>query len=217
VSALSATPVPRPTGMRGGAEPPAPPIPDERLVAQVVAGDAAAFTQLVERYAPQVYALAYRKLRNAFEADEATQETFIRAYTHLGTYRPEEKFAAWLRAITVNWCISHWRRQTSRKTVSLELSSLSQHFPDTGNSLESVALRRERQQELAAWLAQLPAHYRQVVVLHYWHDLSYVEMSALLNLPVAAVRMRLYRARLMLKEHRGQFFPTECNAMGTVT
>jgi RNA polymerase sigma-70 factor (ECF subfamily) len=177
--------------MRGGAEPPATAIPDERLVAQVVAGDAAAFTQLVERHAPQVYALAYRKLRNACEADEATQETFIRAYTHLGTYRPEEKFAPWLRAITVNGCISHWRRQTTRKTVSLELSSLSQQLPDTGTSLESAVLRRERQQECAALLARLPAHYRQVVALRYWHDLSYVEMGTLLDLPVAAVRMRL--------------------------
>src|SRR5258708_3517467 len=107
MSALSAISAACPTGIRGGEEPPSAAILDDRLVARVVAGDSAAFAQLVERHTPQVYALAYRKLRNASEAEEATQETFIRAYTHLGTYRPGEKFAAWLAAITSHWCVSH--------------------------------------------------------------------------------------------------------------
>lgn len=178
-----------------------PELSDDELALRGAAGDGAAFVLLVERYKRPVYALAYRILGNSADAEDAAQETFVRAYTRLGTYQPGGRFGSWLLAITSHWCIDHLRR---RRSVSLDSNSAVYGFLDSGELPETLALRAERQDEVRQWLLGLPEAYRLVLILRYWHDLSYAEISTATGLPVSTVRMRLFRARQLLMRQRGE-------------
>ena len=182
----------------------APVETDDMLVARILDGDTAAFTTLVERYKRPVYALAYRLLGNATDAEDAAQETFVRAYTRLTSYQTGSRFGSWLLAITSHWCIDSLRR---KRALSLEAASEGRGDLGTPASSddqpENVALDRERQHEVRAWLDQLPAPYRMILELRYWQDLSYNEISETTGLPVSTVRMRLFRARQLLSNQRG--------------
>ena len=188
-------PMPAPgvrTGCRGGMSgQPA----DDALVARAVEGDTEAFATLTERHKRPVYNLAYRMLGNAADAEDAAQETFVRAYVRLGSYQPGGRFGAWLLAITSHWCIDHLRR---RRPLSLESMETTLSIPATGELPESLALHAERRMEVREWLARLPEPYRLVLVLRYWHDLTYAEIAETIGQPVSTVRMRLFRARQYL-------------------
>ena len=187
----------------------APVETDDTLVVRIIGGDVAAFTVLVERYKHPVYALAYRLLGNATDAEDAAQETFVRAYTRLTSYQLGSRFGSWLLAITSHWCIDSLRR---KRALSLEAASEGRGDLGILASIEEepeiVALHRERQHEVRAWLDQLPAPYRAVLELRYWHDLSYNEISETTGLPVSTVRMRLFRARQLLSTRCGTAAPT---------
>jgi RNA polymerase sigma-70 factor, ECF subfamily len=178
-----------------------PELSDDELALRGAAGDGAAFVVLVERYKRPVYALAYRILGNSADAEDAAQETFVRAYTRLSTYQPGGRFGSWLLAITSHWCIDHLRR---RRSVSLDSNTALGGFLDKGELPEALALRSERQNEVRQWLLCLPEAYRLVLILRYWHDLSYAEISTATGLPVSTVRMRLFRARQLLMRQRGE-------------
>lgn len=170
---------------------------DEVLVARAVAGDVTAFTGLVERYKGRVYALAYRRLGDADVAEEAAQETFVRAYVHLTKYRRGSNFASWLLAIAAHWCIDYQRVQGRRARRAMPLGAASEQLPDTtatGNP-EAVALANEQRHSLVRWVEALPTAYHQVVVLHYFRGLSYSEISSRLGQPITTVKIRLHRAR----------------------
>jgi RNA polymerase sigma-70 factor, ECF subfamily len=168
---------------------------DDDLVLAARRGDGAAFAALVERHQRRVHGLAYRLLGDATDAEDATQETFVRAYTRLSSYLPGGKFASWLLAITSHWCVDSLRR---RRTVSLDAVQASLGWPSGADYPEELAVRAEGRVEVQRWLATLPEPYRLVLVLRYWHDLSYSEISATIGEPVSTVRMRLFRARQSL-------------------
>ncbi|HEY8599791.1 MAG TPA: sigma-70 family RNA polymerase sigma factor [Thermomicrobiales bacterium] len=176
---------------------------DDQLVLRIIDGDNAAFVTLVERYKRPVYSLAYRLLGNPTDAEDAAQETFVRAYTRLASYQLGSKFGSWLLSITSHWCIDFLRR---RRAISFDAAGLGvteAALPsDTDDYPEVVALKSERQREVREWLASLPEPYRSVLVLRYWHDLSYAEISETTGLPVSTIRMRLFRARQLLSKTR---------------
>jgi RNA polymerase sigma-70 factor, ECF subfamily len=168
---------------------------EQEWVARALAGELGAFERLVEQYQKAVFNLAYRMLGNAADAEDAAQETFLRAYASLGSYQAARKFGTWLLSITSHWCIDRLRR---RKAISLEL------LPDVGliggttDGPEREALAREHEREVQARLATLPEAYRLIIVLRYWHDLPYREIAEVTGLPLSTVRMRLFRARRLL-------------------
>lgn len=183
-------------------EPLAPVEADDILVVRTLDGDPVAFTTLVERYKRPVYALAYRLLGNATDAEDAAQETFVRAYTRLDSYQAGSHFGSWLLAITSHWCIDSLRR---KRALSLEAASEGrgdQGGPaNAAEQPEAIVLHHERQHEVRAWLDQLPSPYRTILELRYWHELSYNEIGTLTGLPISTVRMRLFRARQLLGAH----------------
>jgi RNA polymerase sigma-70 factor (ECF subfamily) len=187
------------------ARPPLPAAPgqpaDDELVARVRAGDHDAFAALVERHKRLVHSLAYRILGNAADAEDAAQETFVRAYTRLATYQPDGRFGAWLGAICSHWCIDTLRARGRRvQTVALGKVPESDRFISQLEEPEAHALQRDAHDEAQRWLAALPPKYRAVLVLRYLNDLSYSEIAAALGEPVSTVRMRLFRARAMLQQ-----------------
>ncbi len=176
---------------------------DDQLVCRILDGDNAAFVTLVERYKRPVYALAYRLLGNATDAEDAAQETFVRAYTRLTSYQLGSRFGSWLLSITSHWCIDFLRR---RRAISLDAAGIGAGEMLLPSSPEDhpevLALKSERKREVQEWLGNLPDPYRSVLVLRYWHDLSYAEISETTGLPVSTIRMRLFRARQLLSKSR---------------
>lgn len=175
---------------------------DDHFVLHTLSGDPTAFVTLIERYKRAVYSLAYRLLGNAADAEDAAQETFVRAYTRLSSYQVGSRFGSWLLSITSHWCIDFLRR---RRAVSLDQLDARPIADETSDHPEALALQSERRDEVQRWLSTLPAPYRSVLVLRYWHDLSYTEISEATGLPVSTIRMRLFRARqLLAKERSGE-------------
>lgn len=167
------------------------------LIESAIEGDEAAFTVLVETYQTPVYHLCYRLLGgNPHDAEDAAQETFLRAYRALHRYDPRRSFATWLLSIAAHYCIDRLRRQRM-KLISLETFT-GQILPDSNPGPEAVTFQNERQREIQAMLSRLSPTDRTAVVLHYWYDYSYEEIAQTLSLTVSAVKSRLHRARRQL-------------------
>ena len=173
---------------------------DAGLVELVLHGDQNVFAVLVERYKDAVQNLAYRMLGNATEAEDVTQEAFVRAYTQLATYKPAHKFSTWLLSIASHLSIDQLRR---RRFLALPLEDVPflEWIVDAGVSPEQSALRGEQHDEVQTYLQRLPGKYRAVIVLRYWHDFSYDEIANALNLTPALVKARLHRARELLARY----------------
>jgi len=176
---------------------------DAALVELVLADDQDAFTVLVERYKDAVQNLAYRMLSNAAEAEDVTQETFVRAYTQLATYKPAHKFSTWLLSIASHLAIDQLRR---RRFLALPLEDVPflDWIADVGTGPEQSAIEGEQQDEVQTYLQRLPGKYRAVIVLRYWYDFSYEEIARTLNLTPALVKARLHRARELLARYMKQ-------------
>jgi RNA polymerase sigma factor (sigma-70 family) len=173
---------------------------DVELVGLVLAGEQDAFAVLVERYKDAVQNLAYRMLSNMTEAEDVTQEVFVRAYTQLATYKPAHKFSTWLLSIASHLAIDQLRR---RRFLALPLEDVPflEWITDLGAGPEQSALVVEQQDEIQAYLERLHSKYRAVIVLRYWYDLSYEEIATALNLTPALVKARLHRARELLARY----------------
>jgi len=149
-------------------------------VLQARQGNQRAFAKLVEAYQGPVYNLAYRMLGNAGDAEDAAQETFLRAYSHLGSYDPKRKFSSWLLAIASNYCIDQLRRRRINWVSVEELppwQPLRAQTPDP----EQSAIRWSDGEQIQAMLDTLPPDYRLAVVLRYWYDYSYQDIAAVTN------------------------------------
>ncbi|MBU0495266.1 MAG: sigma-70 family RNA polymerase sigma factor [Chloroflexi bacterium] len=163
-------------------------------------GDQAAFGLLVEAYQRPVYNLAYRMLGHIQEAQDAAQETFLRAYINLPTYDPARKFSNWLLAIASHYCIDRLRRRR-HGTLSLDQEpQWRDNVPDPRALPEVTTLGREQEQLVQDLLAQLPENDRLVITLFYWYDLSCQEIGEIMGLSEGAVKVRLHRARKKLVE-----------------
>jgi RNA polymerase sigma-70 factor (ECF subfamily) len=160
-------------------------------------GDEGAFSQLVEVYQRPVFNLCHRMLGDAAEAEDAAQETFIRAYTRLASYDATRKFSSWMLAIASHYCIDRLR-QRRMGLVAWDDLPPSSWLSDTQPKPEEVLLDRETQHQVRELLDDLPPAYRAVVILRYWHELSYEEIAETLDTTVPAIKSRLFRARQMM-------------------
>ena len=173
---------------------------EQRWVEAARRGDRNAFSHLVEAFQGPVYNLTYRMLGDGDEAEDAAQETFLRAYRNLDRYDPGHKFSTWLLSIASHYCIDRLRRRRltwlSLEDESLPPEALMSHEPGP----ERRAVETEREAEIQALLGSLSAEYRTVVVMHYWYDLSYEEIAKATGSTVSAVKSRLFRARRVLAD-----------------
>ncbi len=167
-------------------------------IQRALAGDHEAFACLVEAYQTAVYNLAYRMLGNAAEAEDAAQETFLRAYIRLDTYDLDRRFSSWLLAIASHYCIDRVRERRFR-WLSLDELPPWRRLASSSQPEEAV-IRGEERDEVRQLLDQLPPHYRATVILRYWYDLSYQEIAEATETTESAVKSTLYRARRMLAQ-----------------
>ena len=162
---------------------------DAAVVARCLAGEHNAYEAIVHRYQKGLFNVALRMLGNYEDARDATQTAFIKAYEHLDSFNPEQRFLNWLYRILKNECLNVLRGRRPSEPVSLGLPA--------GNGADPVEVR-ERHQAVQAALLTLSVEYREVVVLRHFTDLSYDEIAATLGIPTKTVKSRLYTARQQL-------------------
>jgi RNA polymerase sigma-70 factor (ECF subfamily) len=175
---------------------------DAELTARILAGSDAAAYELVRRYERPVFNLVVRIVRDAGLAEDLAQDTFLKAFTRLGTYDPSFKFSNWILKIAHNTAIDHVRRGQPPATVLDEndaaggLDSLKSPAPGP----QLLAERRELAHAFDEAIDELRPEYRELVVLRYHEDLGYEEIADILDLPVGTVKSYLHRARAELAE-----------------
>ncbi|MCX6377628.1 MAG: sigma-70 family RNA polymerase sigma factor [Armatimonadetes bacterium] len=172
----------------------------ENLVELAKAGSVEAFDRLVALHQGQVFALAYRILGNRDDAADAQQETFVRAWQHLRSFRQDAAFSTWLHRITVNLCMSAKRRRNCA-TYEYQPEHTAEHSTSSNPGQAAEALRRV--------LGAMPAHYRVLVVLRDVEGRSFEEIAHILRCSVGSARARLCRARSILRERMRPYIREE--------
>jgi RNA polymerase sigma-70 factor (ECF subfamily) len=181
-------------------------VPEEVLVHQARAGDAAAFSQLVQRYERKIYRLAFNITRNEEDAEDVLQDTFLKAYEHLGGFQGQSKFYTWIVRIGVNEALMKLRKRKSDRTVSLDESIETDEEPIVRevavweDNPEQHYGQTEYREILDKAIDSLKPIFRTVFLLRDVEELSTEETAEMLGLSVAAVKSRLLRARLQLRE-----------------
>ncbi len=179
---------------------------DADLLRRCLAGDEKAYRELVGRYQRQVFSLARRMTGSVEDAEDLTQETFVRMFKALDRYDPTRPFAAWLMTIATRLSIDHLRRRRVRpiSVTQREAGTRDEEYTleieDAGLRPDEIAVQAEEEGRVQDLIDSLPAHYRAVVLLRHQHDLSYEEIAAALHLPLGTVKARIHRARALLRD-----------------
>jgi RNA polymerase sigma-70 factor (ECF subfamily) len=173
-------------------------VNETEWLSKALNGDSQAFTYLVEAYARPVHNLCYRMLGNAQDAEDASQETFLRAYQSLRRYDRDRSFSTWLLSIAAHYCIDQLRK---RKMQIISVEELpTPDLPEPSPGLESILSRKEEQNRIRAVLSVLDPIDRAAVIMYYWYDFSYDEICQALTLSVSALKSRLHRARRLMAQ-----------------
>jgi RNA polymerase sigma-70 factor (ECF subfamily) len=160
-------------------------------------GDKQAFSHLVQAYQRPVFNLTYRMLGNAEEAEDAAQETFLRAFSRLNQYDPQMKFSTWVFSIANHHCIDRLRKRRATH-ISIDDNPVLENLQEDTPLPEHQALHKEQSIELQGLINLLEPEYRTPLVLRYWEEMSYEEIAESMGVTVAAVKSRLFRARQQL-------------------
>jgi len=176
---------------------------ESALLERILAGDSAAFAELMRRYNRRLYRVARSVLRDDMEAEDALQDAYLQAYRALPGFRGQSSLATWLTRIVVNAALVH-RRQSARLAELIELRSEPSAEPIMDDSSspnpERAALRAQTRRLIEAKIDGLPDAFRTVFVLRALEELSVEETGETLGIPEATVRTRYFRARAMLRE-----------------
>lgn len=182
------------------------------LIARMKSGDLSAFDDIVEQFQPMVYMLSLRVLADPEDARDATQESFLKVYRHIGGFRGEASLKTWICRIAINQARSMerwWRRRKRKETCSLD-APLSLNGEDdltqidflssSSASPEAETLSRERERQLESAISRLKKDFRIAVILRDIEGLSYEEIAWVTGISVGTVKSRIARGREMLRE-----------------
>lgn len=178
-------------------------VADCDLVTRAIAGREDGFEELVRRYQRPIAAYVYRMVGNYDAALDLTQEVFIKVYGSLARYRPEYKFSTWIYKIAHNAAVDHLRRYSTREQALVsQVDGEPFELPLESKRLspEQESEKAERRVEIETVVRQLPAAYRELIVLRHSHDLSYDEIAEVTGLPLGTVKNRLFRAREVMRQ-----------------
>jgi RNA polymerase sigma-70 factor, ECF subfamily len=186
--------------------------PDVDLVARTRAGDSSAYEQLVKQYERQIFRTANHITQNREDAEDITQDVFFKAFQKLDQFKGDSKFSTWLVRIAVNESLMRLRKRKTSKTVSMdqdvqtEEGSIPRDFAEWRPNPEQIYSQSELGDILRKTIAGLPPGFRTVFTLRDIENLSTEETAEALKLSVPAVKSRLLRARLQLRERLSRYF-----------
>ena len=173
---------------------------EKALIGQILAGDQDAFARLVQAYQKPVYNLCLRMVSNPTDAEDLAQEAFVKAWKGLRFYKHEAAFSTWLYRLTSNVCIDFLRRQKKTVSLTVEEDAPELEVPDAAPLPEEQVLNKEKQQAVAAAMAQLEEEYRLALTLRVVDDLTYEQIAEVLDIKVGTVKSRIARARERMRK-----------------
>lgn len=183
---------------------------DSALIARCQKADIAAFNEIVARYKGKIYNYVYRMTGNAEDAEDLTQEVFVRMYTSIGSFRAEASLSTWLFRIAGNLCVDAFRRGKKERGIVHSLDAplpgdedegATRDVPDLSNEPDRLLARKELGAHIQAALNKLPPKLRSAVVLHDVEGLAYEEIAQAEGVPLGTVKSRIFNARVALRQH----------------
>lgn len=181
---------------------------DYELITRAQAGDTAAFGMLAQRYQTAVFNVAYRLMGRRRDAEDATQEAFLRAYRALARFDAKRPFAPWVKRITTNYCLNQLQSMQAKTQVVVtdtkhdadnrtpDMDQWAHHSPTPEQSVEKL----ERDERLRTAILVLSPNYRAVIELRHFQELNYEEIADVLKRPLSSVKSDLFRARKQLAQ-----------------
>jgi len=172
-------------------------LQDEQLVELCLQGKREAFEVLVKRYERQIFSLAYRLTNNYDDAVDLAQEVFLHLFRVLDKFDGDRKFFPWMYRIATNVCYNALKK---RPKEFLPLDNVIEFTSLTSDQPEACFESKEIQETVHKAIAELPENFRVPMVLKYLEDMSYQQISEVMNLPVSTIETRLYRGRILLQK-----------------
>tara|TARA_B100001113_G_scaffold68832_1_gene53242 strand:- start:15649 stop:16248 length:600 start_codon:yes stop_codon:yes gene_type:complete len=181
-------------------------LSDEKLIALFQSGDINAYNELVDRYKERLFNFVLRYFNNREQAEDVVQDTLIKLYTHASYYKNVAKFSTWIFTIAKNNALTELRKNKRKRTESL--------WTDDGNPIDlnskEQSLDRQTHNEFAInqlnkFLDEIPENFRMAVVLRDFQELSYDEISKILEIPIGTIKSRINRGRIQLAEKMKHF------------
>lgn len=166
---------------------------DAEVVAEVLKGDRKAYAKIIDAYKAPVFNLAFRMTASYADADDLTQETFIRAYQKLQQFDRSKKFFTWLYTIGINLIRNHLRKKARTDFFGASGCIIPESPTQGGDGREGSLLSEDRMKELEDNMRKLPVDMREAIILKYQQDLTFEEIADITGDSVSAVKMRVYR------------------------
>ena len=185
-----------------------------KRIKQVLNGNQDAYTEIVDLYQARLYQVCYRMLGNKHEAEDITQEAFLRAFINLHSFDQKRKFSTWIFRIATNLCIDRIRKKKPDYHLDAQvpgtdgLDKYSQVAASEALPVEQLE-KMEMQERVQYEISRLPDKYRSVIVLKYMEELPLQEISEILDLPLGTVKTRIHRGREALRKQMSQLPMTE--------
>ena len=174
--------------------------PDFEVIQRVLAGETAAFDGLVRQYQQEIYRLTYRMTRNAEDAKDLAQDTFVRAYRSLGTFRGQSRFSTWLYRIAVNLCLNHLELSARQDPAEVD-----ERLPDARADSLSVLLVDERDRALAEAIETLPPQQKATLTLRVQQGLGHREIAEILECSEGTAKANYFHAVRALQRKLAAF------------
>ncbi len=176
---------------------------DEELIARFQEGDEQAYTELVNRYRDKLMTFVYRFVNDMEQAEDIIQDTMLKLYTHKHYYRNIAKFSTWIYTIAGNLAKTELRKRKNRKVTNISQmgpEDRDYELPSVAPETDEVAQSEYIEKKIQAAIQNLPLHFRTVTILRDIQELSYEEISKIVEVPLGTVKSRINRARLQLQK-----------------
>ena len=181
-------------------------LTDEKLIARFQDGDINAYNELVNRYKDKLLNFVFRYFNNREQAEDVVQETMIKLYTHASYYKNIAKFSTWIYTIAKNNALTELRKNKRKQTASLWTNEGKPiDIEIKGESLEKTVHNQIAVEELNKYLDEIPENFRVAVVLRDFQELSYEEISKILEIPIGTIKSRINRGRIQLSKKMKHF------------
>lgn len=168
---------------------------EHQWIREVLAGDKQAYAQIINKYKNSLYGTILRMTRNPHDAQDLVQEAFIKVYQQLGKYNQTGSFSSWLYRVAINHCMDEFRKKRYQiKQGEIDEGKVANH-----NHPEIIFLKKEKNRQLERLIATLPEDERMIILLRYSNELSYNEISELMDTPLSTVRNKLHRAKKKMR------------------
>jgi RNA polymerase sigma-70 factor (ECF subfamily) len=178
---------------------------DKKLIDLALRGEETAFKALLEKYRNLVFSIMLKMVRNKQEAEDLTQEAFMKAFASLSSFNDEFAFSTWLMKIASNNCIDFLRKKKLKtysihEPIQYKDEKIEIEIPDLDPSPERTLIQSERSNMIEKTINELPERYRYVIILRHKEEKSYEEIAEIMNLPLGTVKAQIFRAREILNK-----------------